>query len=97
MTNTKGMDTKIKTPMQLLFYRIEQLRFANNPIDKIMEIKNEMLEIEKEQIQQAKEMEKERMRSYIEEKWKQYRIVTNEEDAWLFKKWLIKQIYGGNK
>ena len=39
--------------MQLLFYRIEQLRFANNPIDEIMEIKNEMLEIEKEQIQQA--------------------------------------------
>ena len=47
------METKIKTPMQLLFYRIEQLRFANNPIDEIMEIKNEMLEIEKEQIQQA--------------------------------------------
>ena len=37
--------------MQLLFYRIEQLRFANNPIDEIIEIKNEMLEIEKEQMQ----------------------------------------------
>jgi uncharacterized UBP type Zn finger protein len=47
--------------------------------------------------QQAKEMEKEQMRSYIEEKWKQYRIVTNEEDAWLFKEWLIEQKYGGNK
>ena len=47
--------------------------------------------------EQAKEMEKERMRSYIEEKWKQYRIVTNEEDAWLFKEWLIEQKYGGNK
>ena len=48
-------------------------------------------------LEQAKEMEKERMRSYIEEKWKQYRIVTNEEDAWLFKEWLIKETYGGNK
>jgi hypothetical protein len=48
-------------------------------------------------LEQAKEMEKERMRSYIEEKWKQYRIVTNEEDAWLFKEWLIEQTYGGNK
>jgi hypothetical protein len=47
--------------------------------------------------EQAKEMGKERMRSYIEEKWKQYRIVTNEEDAWLFKEWLIEQTYGGNK
>jgi hypothetical protein len=45
----------------------------------------------------AKEMERKRMRSYIEEKWKQYRIVTNEEDAWLFKEWLIQQTYGGNK
>jgi hypothetical protein len=44
----------------------------------------------------AKEMERKRMRSYIEEKWKQYRIVTNEEDAWLFKEWLIQQTYGGN-
>jgi hypothetical protein len=50
-----------------------------------------------ETIEIAKEMEKERMRSYIEEKWKQYRIVTNEEDAWLFKEWLIEQTYGGNK
>ena len=48
-------------------------------------------------IEQAKEMEKEQMRSYIEEKWKQYRIVTNEEDAWLFKEWLIELTYGGNK
>jgi uncharacterized UBP type Zn finger protein len=47
--------------------------------------------------QQAKEMEKEQMRSYIEEKWKQYRMMTNEEDAWLFKEWLIKETYGGNK
>jgi hypothetical protein len=34
---------------------------------------------------------------HIEEKWKQYRMVTNEEDAWLFKEWLIEQTYGGNK
>jgi enolase len=47
-------------------------------------------------LEQAKEMENEQMRSYIEEKWKQYRIVTNEEDAWLFKEWLIQQTYGGN-
>jgi hypothetical protein len=46
---------------------------------------------------QAERMYSERMRSYIEEKWKQYRIVTNEEDAWLFKEWLIQQTYGGNK
>jgi uncharacterized protein YpbB len=48
-------------------------------------------------LEQAKEIEGERMRSYIEEKWKQYRIVTNEEDAWLFKEWLIQQTYGGGK
>jgi hypothetical protein len=48
-------------------------------------------------LNQAKEIEGERMRSYIEEKWKQYRIVTNKEDAWLFKEWLIQQTYGGNK
>jgi hypothetical protein len=49
------------------------------------------------QVPTNEEIEGERMRSYIEEKWKQYRIVTNEEDAWLFKKWLIEQTYGGNK
>jgi hypothetical protein len=45
----------------------------------------------------AKAMEREQMHSYIEEKWKQYRIETNEEDAWLFKQWLIEQIQGGDK
>jgi cytochrome c-type biogenesis protein CcmH/NrfG len=47
--------------------------------------------------QQAKEMEKEQMRLDIEKKWEQYRIITNNEDAWSFKEWLIKQTYGGNK
>ena len=46
---------------------------------------------------QDERMSGEIMRSYIEEKWEQYRIETNEEDAWLFKEWLIKQTYGGNK
>jgi hypothetical protein len=44
------MSNEKQTPMQLLFHRIEQLRFAKNPIDKIMEIENEMLQIEKEEI-----------------------------------------------
>jgi hypothetical protein len=52
-------------------------------------------------LEQAKEMENREMRSDIEEKWKQYRILTriltNNEDAWLFKEWLIEQTYGGNK
>ena len=47
--------------------------------------------------EQAKEMEKEQMRLDIEKKWVQYRIITNNEDAWSFKEWLIKQTYGGNK
>ena len=46
---------------------------------------------------QAKEIEKEQMRLDIEKKWEQYRIITNNEDAWSFKEWLIKQTYGGNK
>ena len=48
-------------------------------------------------LEQAKEMEKEQMRLDIEKKWEQYRIITNNEDAWSFKEWLIKQTYGGNK
>jgi hypothetical protein len=42
----------------------------------------------------AKEMDKEQMRLDIEKKWEQYRIITNNEDAWSFKEWLIKQTYG---
>ncbi len=38
----------MKTPMQELFYRVEQLRFAKNPIDELMMIRLEMLEKEKE-------------------------------------------------
>lgn len=51
----------------------------------------------REILEQAKEMEREQMRLDIEKKWKQYRIITNNEDAWSFKEWLIKQTYGGNK
>jgi hypothetical protein len=51
----------------------------------------------RELFEQAKEMEKEQMCLYIEKKWVQYRIFTNNEDAWSFKEWLIKQTYGGNK
>ena len=43
----------MKTPMQELFYRIEQLRFAKNPIDEIMMIRLQMLEKEKEVIMDA--------------------------------------------
>ena len=38
----------MKTPMQELFYRVEQLRFAKNPIDELMMIRLEMLDKEKE-------------------------------------------------
>ena len=27
--------------------------------------------------------------NYIEEKWKEYRTITNNEDAWCFKQWLV--------
>ena len=27
--------------------------------------------------------------NYIEEKWKEYRTFTNNEDAWCFKQWLV--------
>jgi hypothetical protein len=43
----------MKTPMQQIFYRIEQLRFAKNPIDELMMIRLEMLEKEKEVIMDA--------------------------------------------
>ena len=43
----------METPMQELFYRIEQLRFAKNPIDEIMMIRLQMLEKEKEVIMDA--------------------------------------------
>jgi hypothetical protein len=48
-------------------------------------------------LKQAKEMENREIRFDIEEKWKQFRSITNNEDAWLFKEWLIEQTYGGNK
>ena len=43
----------MKTPMQELFHRIEQLRFAKNPIDELMMIRLQMLEKEKEVIIEA--------------------------------------------
>jgi hypothetical protein len=43
----------MKTPMQELFYRIEQLRFAKNPIDELMMIRLQMLDKEKEAIVNA--------------------------------------------
>jgi hypothetical protein len=54
-------------------------------------------EIFKETIKKAKEMENREIRFDIEEKWKQFRSTTNNEDAWLFKEWLIEQTYGGDK
>ena len=39
--------------MQELFYRLEQLRFAKNPIDELMMIRLQMLEKEKEVIVHA--------------------------------------------
>jgi hypothetical protein len=55
-----------------------------------------MIEKQFDGYNKAKEMEKEQMRLDIEKKWEQYRIITNNEDAWSFKEWLIKQTYGGN-
>jgi hypothetical protein len=81
MTNTKGMDTTKQTAVDFL-------------MDKLFD-PSMMVDEQVKWFEQAKEIEGERMRSYIEEKWKQYRIVTNEEDAWLFKEWLIQQTYGG--
>ncbi len=43
----------MKTPMQELFYRVEQLRFAKSPIDELMMIRLQMLEKEKEVIMDA--------------------------------------------
>lgn len=43
----------METPMQQLFYRIEQLLFAKNPIDELMMIRLQMLEKEKEVIMDA--------------------------------------------
>jgi len=48
-------------------------------------------------IKNAKEMENREIRFDIEEKWKQFRSITNNEDAWLFKEWLIEQTYGSDK
>lgn len=33
----------------------------------------------------------EQIQDDIEEKWKKYRYQTNNEDAWMFKEWLINQ------
>ena len=57
----------------------------------------DLLEVVQMSYEQAKEMENEQMRLDIEKKWEQYRIITNNEDAWSFKEWLIKQTYEGNK
>jgi hypothetical protein len=46
---------------------------------------------------QDERMYGERMHCDIEEKWEQYRIITNNEDAWSFKEWLIKQTHGGGE
>jgi hypothetical protein len=35
--------------------------------------------------------EQQRMYSDIEQKWLEYRSITNNEDAWCFKEWLVEQ------
>ena len=84
------MSEETKTAVQILVDSLIKLGYLHS---------NEFGQSPKvrELINQAKEIEGDRMRSYIEEKWKQYRIVTNEEDAWLFKEWLIQQTYGGGE
>jgi len=78
------MKDKEQTAIEWLVEQLEQHHVNIN-------IKNTVI------YQQAKEMGKEQMRLDIEKKWEQYRIITNNEDAWSFKEWLIKQTYGGNK
>ena len=46
----------MKTPMQQIFYRIEQLRFAKNPIDELMMIRLEMLEKEEDYRKRMREI-----------------------------------------
>ena len=46
----------MKTPMQQLFHRIEQLRFAKNPIDELMMIRLEMLEKEEDYHKRMREI-----------------------------------------
>ena len=43
----------MKTPMQELFYRLEQLRFAKDPVSEIFKIKEVMLDKEKDAILSA--------------------------------------------
>jgi hypothetical protein len=50
---TPSLEIEMKTPMQELFYRVEQLRFAKNPIDELMMIRLQMLEKEKKVIMNA--------------------------------------------
>jgi hypothetical protein len=75
------MSNEKQTPMQLLFYRIEQLRFAKNPIDKIMEIENEMLQIEKDEIVKAVD--------FGTNQWGGWGVLNGEE--------YYEQTYGGKK
>jgi len=85
-----------QTAMELFIQKLEEKAIEEteglNQIYIVIDV-NEYLELK----QQAKEMEKEQMRLDIEKKWQQYRIITNNEDAWSFKEWLIKQTYGNNK
>ena len=76
------MKDKEQTAIEWLVEQLEQHHVNIN-------IKNTVI------YQQAKEMGKEQMRLDIEKKWEQYRIITNNEDAWSFKEWLINQTYGG--
>ena len=86
MTNNK-QQTAVKFYLDKIFDIIGDAILDKLSIEQINKIHDLSL--------QAKEMEKEQMRLDIEKKWEQYRIITNNEDAWSFKEWLIKQTYGG--
>jgi hypothetical protein len=88
MTNNK-QQTAVKFYLDKIFDIIGDAILDKLSIEQINKIHDLSL--------QAKEMEKEQMRLDIEKKWEQYRIITNNEDAWSFKEWLIKQTYGGGE
>jgi hypothetical protein len=46
---------------------------------------------EKEMFFKGAKWEQQRMYSDIEQKWLEYRSITNNEDAWCFKEWLVEQ------
>jgi sulfatase maturation enzyme AslB (radical SAM superfamily) len=83
------MENKKQTAIEFLGHELNVKLFYN--------ITPELWEQVNEIFKQAKEMENREIRFDIEEKWKQFRSITNNEDAWLFKEWLIEQTYGGNK